>query len=41
MWDAKTGACLADCVVWLDARTADLAHQFIDRTPTKDAMHFR
>ncbi len=41
MWDANTGECLADCVVWLDARTADLAQQFIERTPTKDKMHFR
>ena len=39
-WSASTGAPLANCVLWLDARTAELADTFVARTPTKDKAHF-
>lgn len=41
MWDKVTGEPLFNAIVWLDARTADLAEEFTKKTPTNDKDYFR
>ena len=35
VWDKVTGKSLYNAIVWLDTRTAELAQESIDRTPSK------
>uniref|UniRef100_A0A914XJM1 Probable glycerol kinase n=1 Tax=Plectus sambesii TaxID=2011161 RepID=A0A914XJM1_9BILA len=41
VWDKVTGEPLFNAIVWLDARTADLAEQLTKKTPNNNKDHFR
>ena len=41
VWDKLTGRPLHNGIVWLDNRTADIAADMIQRTPTKDKDYYR
>lgn len=41
MWNRKTGKALHNAVVWLDNRTNVTVKQLIEKTPSKNANHFK
>lgn len=41
VWDKITGEPLFNAIVWLDARTADLAIELTKKTPNNDKEYFK
>ncbi|KAM7534524.1 hypothetical protein Aperf_G00000114422 [Anoplocephala perfoliata] len=40
-WNSETGEPLYPAIVWSDSRTAELVHEYINRTPNKDKNIFQ
>ncbi|VDM94605.1 unnamed protein product [Onchocerca ochengi] len=41
LWDSKSGKPLYNAICWLDDRTTDLVHSFIEKTSTKSENQFK